>query len=509
MRQLVECVPNFSEGRKPKVIEAVVAAISVAGGRDAEVLDVSSDADHNRSVVTVVGSPAGVEAAAFAGIAKAAELIDLNKHSGGHPRMGATDVCPFVPVSGVTMDDCVEIAKRLGERVGRELKLPVFLYEAAAQRPNRQNLASIRRGKDAYKQLKGEIGSDPDRAPDFGPSKLGPAGATAISARAFLIAYNVYLNTDKVEIAQEIGKAVRHLSGGLRYVKGMGLMVDGQAQVSMNLTDYTKTPIPRVVETIRREAQRYGVSITHSELVGLIPQAALVDAAKWYLQLNDLQSDQVLENRLGDDEADGGAVGTAFIDELAADSPTPGGGAAAAYSGAMAAGLVGMVARLTVGRKKYADVESEMKKILRQAEKLRAELTAAITDDSAAFDAVMDAFKLPKETAKQQAARGRAIQKAMSGAAAVPLQTARAAAKTLDLAAVAGAKGNINAISDAGTAAHLCHTALAGAALNVRINAESIKDRKKAAGWLKEISRLEASAAKTLASTVKVVAKRM
>ncbi len=509
MRQLVECVPNFSEGRNKKIIDLIVEAISTGGGKDAQVLDVSSDADHNRSVVTIVGSPAGVEAAAYSGIARAAELIDLNKHKGGHPRMGATDVCPFVPVNGVTMDECVEIAKRVGEKVGRELKIPVYLYEAAAQRPNRQNLANIRRGKDAYKQLKGEIGSDPDRTPDYGPSKLGAAGATAVSARAFLIAYNVYLNTNNVEIAREIGKAVRHLSGGLRYVKGMGLLVDGQAQVSMNLTDYTKTPIPRVVETIRKEAQRYGINITHSELVGLIPQAALVDSAKWYLQLNDLDSSQILENRLGAEETDGSAVGTSFIDDLAADTATPGGGAAAAYSGAMAAGLVSMVAKLTVGRKKYARVETEMKKVLKQSEKLRDELTMAISDDTAAFDAVMDAFKLPKETVKEQAARSKAIQKAMSGAATVPLKTARAAAKTLDLAAIAAAKGNINAISDSGTAAHLCHTALSGAALNVKINANSIKDRKKAASWVKEINKLETRAASTLRSIVKTVGKRM
>jgi glutamate formiminotransferase/formiminotetrahydrofolate cyclodeaminase len=509
MRQLVQCVPNFSEGRKPKVIEAVVAAFSAGGGKDAQVLDVSSDADHNRTVVTIVGSPAGVEAAAFSGIAKAAELIDLNKHKGGHPRMGATDVCPFVPVSGVTMDDCVEIAKRLGERVGRELKIPVYLYEAAAQRPDRQNLAAIRRGKDAYKQLKGEIGKDPDRAPDYGPSKLGTAGATAVSARAFLVAFNVYLNTDKVEIAQAIGKSVRHLSGGLRYVKGIGLMVEGQAQVSMNLTDYTKTPVSRVAEAIRSEARRYGVSITHSEFIGLVPQAALFDAAKWYLQVDDLPSEQVLENRLGGDETDAAAAATSFIENLADDDPTPGGGSAAAYSGAMAAGLVGMVARLTLGRKKYAGVEAEMKKIFRQAEKLCAELSAAVAEDSDSFVAVMDAFQLPKETAKEKAARSKAIQKAMVGAAIVPMRTARAAVKTLDLAAVTAAKGNLNAISDAATAAHLCQSALAGAALNVRINAASIKDRKKASGWLKEISRLESSAAKTLAKTVKVVAKRM
>ncbi len=294
MQKIVECVPNFSEGRRPEVVRQIVDAIDAVEG--VSILDYSSDADHNRSVVTFVAPPETVGDAAFAGIAKAAELIDMTRHSGGHPRMGATDVCPFVPIKGVTMDDCVEIAKALGKRVGDELNIPVYLYEAAAARPERQNLAQVRKGQ--YEGIRDTIAADPSRAPDFGPARMGSAGATAIGARPFLIAFNVYLNTDDVEIAKKIGKAVRHSGGGLRFVKGMGLLVDGKAQVSMNLTDFTRTPVFRVVEMIRREAARYGVSIASSELIGLIPQQALVDAAVWYLQLDGFSPEQVLENRL-------------------------------------------------------------------------------------------------------------------------------------------------------------------------------------------------------------------
>src|SRR3990170_4741177 len=285
----------FSEARRREVVEAIVEAIEKGGGREVRVLDVSSDADHNRTVVTFVGTPAGVESAAFAGIAKAAELIDLNQHRGEHPRLGATDVVPFVPIRGVSMADCVAMAKRLGERVGRELNIPVYLYEAAATRPDRENLENIRRGE--YEKLKEEIATHPHRAPDFGPKQVGPAGATVIGARQFLIAYNAYLNTDDVNIAKEIAKAIRHSSGGLRYVKALGLEVEGKAQVSMNLTDFRKTPLARVVEMIRREAKRYGCAITRTELVGLIPQAALADAAQWYLQIDSLRPEQILENR--------------------------------------------------------------------------------------------------------------------------------------------------------------------------------------------------------------------
>jgi glutamate formiminotransferase len=296
MKRIVECVPNFSEGRSRRVIDEIVGALaSVEGVR---VLDVQSDADHNRSVVTIVGEPEAVEEAAFQGIKRAARLIDMDQHQGEHPRMGATDVVPFVPIAGVTMVDCVEMARRLGERVGRELAIPVYLYEEAASRPERRNLADVRRGE--YEGLKVEIETDPHRAPDFGPARVGKAGATAIGARPPLVAFNVYLNTDDVAIAKAIARSVRHSSGGLRYVKALGLLVEGRAQVSMNLTDHRQTPIHRVVEMIRREAARYGVTIVSSEVVGLLPNEALLDAARFYLQLVDFSSDQILENRLAE-----------------------------------------------------------------------------------------------------------------------------------------------------------------------------------------------------------------
>ena len=272
MRKVVECVPNFSEGRRREIIDGIVAAMREVPG--AQVLDVQSDVDHNRSVVTLVGEPQPIVEAAFRGIARAAESIDMNNHRGGHPRMGATDVVPFVPVRGVSMEDCVVLARELGQRVGDELGIPVYLYEEAASRPDRRTLADVRRGE--YEGRKDEIGTDPERALDFGPAVMGPAGATAIGARPALIAFNVYLNTSNIAPAQAIARAVRHSSGGLRYVKALGLVVEGQAQVSMNLTDYRHTPIHRVVEMIRSEAARRGLSITRGEVVGLLPAEALV-----------------------------------------------------------------------------------------------------------------------------------------------------------------------------------------------------------------------------------------
>lgn len=294
MRQIVECVANFSEGRRPEVIEQIVAAIAAVD--DVRVLAYESDPDHNRSVVTFIGTPQMIGEAAFQGIAAAARLIEMEQHSGQHPRLGAADVVPFIPIRDVTLDDCVTIARALGQRVGDELGIPVYLYEAAATRPERRNLADVRRGE--YEGLKASIGQDAGRAPDFGPAVIGQAGATIIGARQALIAYNVYLTTDNVEIARRIAEAIRHSSGGLRYVKALGLLVNDKSQVSMNLTDYTQTPIHRVVEMIRREALRYGVGIESSELIGLIPQQALFDAAQWYLQLDNFTPDRVLETLL-------------------------------------------------------------------------------------------------------------------------------------------------------------------------------------------------------------------
>lgn len=297
VRPIVECVPNFSEGRRRDVIDQIVRAMGAAPG--VQVLDVQSDADHNRSVVTAVGAPQEIAEMAFRGIACAAGLIDLNHHRGEHPRMGATDVVPFVPIRGTTMQECVGLARQLGERVGRELGIPVYLYEEAASRTERRDLASVRRGE--YEGIKAEIATHPERQPDYGPAELGPAGATAIGARAPLIAFNAYLNTTDVAPAKAIARAIRGSSGGLRCVKALGLLVEGQAQVSMNLTDFRQTPIHRVVEMIRSEAARYGLAITRCEVVGLLPARALLDAAQFYLQLQGMSQEQILENRLEDE----------------------------------------------------------------------------------------------------------------------------------------------------------------------------------------------------------------
>ncbi len=500
--QLIECIPNFSEARRPEIIDQIVAAIQAVS--EVKLLDRSSDLDHNRTVLTFAGSPAGVEEAAFRAIKTAAELIDLDAHTGEHPRIGATDVVPFVPLGGATMDECVAIAQRLGQRVAGELSIPVYLYEAAATRPERANLENIRKGQ--YEGLKTEIESDPNRKPDFGPSKLPKAGATVIGARNPLIAFNVYLTTDDVSIAKKIAKAVRHSSGGPRYVKGLGLLVDGRAQVSMNLTNFHETPIARVVEFIRREAQRYGVNIHHSELVGLIPQEALVDAAVWYTQLDQFDKAQILESRLfdsGPQTADGRSSTVhglstpqpaSFLDELASALPAPGGGSAAAYAGAMGAALVAMVSGLTIGRKKYAEVEAEMQAVRVMAEKLRAEMTQAVEDDAASFEAVIGAFKLPKETEEQQKARTAAIQRATLNAAHIPLHSAERSVKIMELAVKCAEHGNLNAISDALSGFAMSRASLTAAAYNVRINIHSLPDQSAGDAYLSELTELEAKA---------------
>jgi glutamate formiminotransferase/formiminotetrahydrofolate cyclodeaminase len=502
---LIECIPNFSEARRPEVIDQIAAAIQSVG--EVKLLDRSSDLDHNRTVLTFAGSPAGVEEAAFRAIKTAAELIDLDQHTGEHPRIGATDVCPFVPLRDATMADCVAIAKRLGERVGSELGIPVYLYEAAATRPERTNLENIRRGQ--YEGLKSEIESNPARKPDYGPGKLPRAGATVIGARNPLIAFNVYLTTDDVNIAKKIAKAVRQSSGGFRYVKGLGLLVDGRAQVSMNLTNFRETPVAQVVEFIRREAQRYGVAIHHSELVGLIAQEALVDAAVWYTQLDQFDKAQILESRLydrGPQTADRPLSvvhgqtepePASFIEELAAPTPTPGGGSAAAYAGAMGAALVAMVAGLTIGKKKYAEVEAEMQAIRVVAENLRKELTQAVDDDSSAFEVLMTKFKLPKDTEEQTAARNAAIVQATLNAAHVPLHVAEDSVKVMELALKCARHANVNAISDAMSGFALARAALTAAGYNVRINVKSLGEVSSSGGrMLKDLLELEQKADK-------------
>lgn len=499
MTQLIECIPNFSEARRPEIIDQIVAAVQSVS--EVKVLDRSSDLDHNRTVLTFAGTPAGVEEAAFRAIKTAAELIDLDQHTGAHPRMGATDVCPFVPLGGVTMQECIGIAQRLGQRVGSELSIPVYLYEAAATRPERANLENIRKGQ--YEGIKaalsGAEGAEEAqrRKPDFGPAQLPKAGATVIGARNPLIAFNIYLTTHDVEIAKKIAKAVRQSSGGLRYVKGLGLLVDGRAQVSMNLTNFRETPIARVVEFVRREAQRYGVGIHHSELVGLIPQEALVDAAVWYTQLDQFDKEQILESRLFSAPASSPADNCpSFIEELAAPTPTPGGGSAAAFAGAMGAGLVAMVAGITMGKKKYADVEAEMQAVRVVAENLRRELTQAVDDDASSFEVLMATFKLPKDTEEQKSARSAAIVQATLNAAHIPLHVAEDAVKVMELALKCAQRGIASAISDSMSGFAMARASLTAAGCNVRINLNTLEDRSAGEKMLKQLAELEAEADK-------------
>ncbi len=472
--KLIECVPNFSEGRDASVIAAIRDAIASVDG--VTLLDVSSDPSHHRSVVTFVAPFEQAVAAAFAGMSVAAKRIDLTAHVGEHPRIGATDVVPFIPLEGATTDDCIALARALGERVGRELQIPVYLYEQAATRPQRENLADVRRGQ--FEGLRDDMKVNPDRAPDFGPAEIHPtAGATAIGARPFLVAYNVYLGgPENVGVAKEVAKALRHSSGGLRYVKGLGLEVEGQAQVSMNLTDVSKTPLYRAFDMVKMEAQARGVSPTWSEIVGLVPEQALFETAARHIQLRSFSPDMVLERKVRQ-AVEGGVSLSGFVASVGAATPAPGGGSVAALAGSLAAALTQMVAGLTMGRKKYAGVEGEMKTLALEAAALSNELQGLIKLDADAYGEVMSAYKLPKDDATQLTARQEAIERGLLLAAEVPLSTVKACAKVAELAARAATLGNSNAVSDAGVAALLAEAGAKGAAYNVQINVASLSDR--------------------------------
>jgi glutamate formiminotransferase/formiminotetrahydrofolate cyclodeaminase len=471
VKKVVECVPNFSEGRRKRIVDEIVEAITSVKG--VNVLDVEMDADHNRSVVTFIGRPQVVEEAAFRGIERAAELIDMDEHEGGHPRIGGADVIPFVPIRGVTMEESVEMARRVGDRVGRELDIPVYLYEKAATKPDRVNLANIRRGE--YEALKQEIATEPHREPDFGPRHLGKAGASVIGAREPLIACNAYLSTNDLNTAKAIARAVRHSSGGLRYVKALGLEIEqrGLAQVSMNLTNYRRTPVHRVFEMIKREARRYGVNVVSSEIVGLIPGEALLDAAGFYLQIENFAPQMVLESHLEEMEA----TPESFLEEVAASTPTPGGGSVAALTGALAAALTNKVCNLTLSRGSYASVAEELESVLEEAEALRQGLAALVEGDVRAYQKVLEAYRLPKASAADKEARSAAIQQALEGAAEVPLKVAEGAVRVLELVPTVLERGLPGAASDVGVAAYMAEGALKGAALNVRTNLSSIRDQ--------------------------------
>jgi glutamate formiminotransferase len=477
MSTLVECVPNFSEGRDKAKVDAIVDAMKNPG---VYLLDREMDSDHNRSVITLVGESGAIQEAAIRGVGKAAELIDLNVHTGAHPRMGAADVVPFIPIDGVTIEDCVAMARHVGEQIWKRYQIPVYLYESAAATPERQNLENIRRGQ--FEGIRAEIATKPARRPDFGEARVHPtAGATVVGARKFLIAYNVFLNTPDVDVAKKIAKAVRFSTGGMRFVKGAGFLVRGLAQVSMNLTDFEQTPVHRVFEMVKREAARYGVVPISSEIVGLIPKKALEEAAEWFLQVENFDSSLILENRLAAVMGGKMAVGglregvEPFIEQLAASTATPGGGSAAAAAAAMAAGLATMVASMSRGKQAYLQYELQLSTSIARLTPLREELKAAIDADAESYNSVMKAYKDSKTAADEKTAAA-LIEAALKPATAVPLSVAEKAHEIIQITQSLEPITNPNMKSDLTTALALARAAITAALANVEINLASLKD---------------------------------
>jgi glutamate formiminotransferase / formiminotetrahydrofolate cyclodeaminase len=484
MKRLIECVPNFSEGRDPAKVDALVQAMSSVPG--VYVLDREMDADHNRSVITLAGEPDAVGEAAIQGAGKALDLIDMTVHRGAHPRVGATDVVPFIPIEGVTLEDCVALARRVGNEIWKRYRIPIFFYEAAATRPDRVNLENVRKGQ--FEGLREELKKNHDRQPDIGEPKLHPtAGVTVVGARKFLIAYNVNLNTSDVSIANKIAKAIRFSSGGLRYVKSMGVELKARnlAQVSINLTDFEQTPMHRVYEMVKREAERYGAMPVGSEIVGLVPKKAIEMAADYFLQLENFSPSQVFENKLQavltgapieSKEGKLASVARPFLEAVAAPTATPGGGSVSAYAGALAAALGQMVAGLSRKKKSQMLHVDKLSEMLEELRRSADELAEAIDRDAVSYDAVMMAFKLPQGNAEETAQRDSAIQAATKGAAEVPLRVAERAAqlhgRLLQLEGIAAASMK----SDLLVARLMAVAAAKGALANVEINLDGLKD---------------------------------
>ncbi len=521
--KIIECVPNFSEGRDTALIKEITDAMESVSG--ITLLDVDPGADTNRTVVTIVGSPESVIEAAFLGIKKALELIDMRNHSGAHARMGATDVCPFVPISETSMDDCVEYSKQLAKRVGDELNIPVFLYEFSAPTDDRINLANIRRGEFEGMADKLQI---PQWKPDYGPAKPhATAGVTAIGARNFLIAYNLNLNTKDKKIATDIaldireqgrnkrdkyGKFVRDENGGaikvpgiLKSCKAVGWYIEeyGLAQVSMNLTNFNETPPHIAFEETRNQARKRGVRVSGSELVGLIPLESMIAAGKYFLTkqkcstgipvqdiihiavksmgLDDLApfdpNEKIIEYRIGKRFNTLASMTLHdFSDELSSDSPAPGGGSVAALAGALGASLSSMVANLTFGKKKWEPLFKQMSQLAEKSQQLKDELIQLIDADTESFKLVMEAFKLPNNSDQQKTERDSAIDSAMKEATNIPFQTLKCCRDIMDLALEAAKYGNPNSVSDAGVGGEMANSGARGAALNVRINLKDIDD---------------------------------
>jgi len=491
VQTIVECVPNFSEGRDKSKVEAIVQAMLAVS--EVYLLDQEMDADHNRSVVTLAGTREAIGEAALRGIGKARDLIDLNHQQGAHPRLGATDVVPFVPILGVTLDDCVRIAEQVAETAWRRFQIPTFLYEAAARRPERRNLENIRKGQ--FEGVREEVKTNPDRRPDFGENALHPtAGATVVGARKFLIAYNINLNSPDVALAKEIAKKIRASSGGFPCVKAMGLELKAQhcAQVSMNLTDFETTSLGTVFDAVAREASAHGVAIRGSEIVGLVARRALEDAAAHYLQIENYRPDLIAENRLdnvlSERSAKGGALSKlaeGFVQRVASDSPTPGGGSVSALAVALGAALGEMVCKISLKRPSLAEHHPALDSALARLAALREEALRGVDRDAESFNAVMAAMKLPKDSAANQDARRRAVEEATKGAALVPLATAEGARATKETLESLWGITAPQAASDLTVGLHLAEAGRRGAMENVRINLQSLEDR----AWAEEVER--------------------
>ncbi len=606
-QKLVECVPNFSEGRDKSIIDQITAEIKAVP--DVKLLSVEMGADVNRTVVTFIGSPEGVKEAAFRAIKKAAELIDMRQHKGAHPRMGATDVCPFVPVSGITMEEVVELSKEVARRVGEELGIPVYLYEESATRPERRSLANIRKGE--YEGLPEKL-KDPQWKPDYGPAEFNPkAGATVIGAREFLIAYNITLNTREKQYATDIafelrekGRSVRkgnikpfyfkgelvkykenyfpcgncdfvgktlaetaaHCQkehgydlyellrmhgtdpenpigrsvkkpGKFKHLRAIGWYVEeyGRAQISINLTNYKVTPIHAVMEEARRLAAERGLVVTGSEIVGLVPFQAIYDAGKFYLEqqgkssgipvedvihmaiyslgLNDVAPFNPREKILGLPQTPSDALISktveAFTHEVSRESPAPGGGSIAALAGALGAALGSMVSNLTVGKPGYESVEAELKQLAVRAQEIKDQLLRAVDEDTNAFNAYMEARRLPQNTPEEKAAREKAIEEGLKTAVRVPLRTAQLSLEAMRVCREVVEKGNVNSITDAGVGAQSAFTGVRGGILNVRINLPPIKDEAFKKEMIATCQELEENATQLLEDTLRVLNEKL
>ncbi len=602
-QKIVECVPNFSEGRDKSIIDQITAEIKAVP--DVQLLSVEMGADVNRTVVTFIGSPEGVKEAAFRAIKKAAELIDMRQHKGAHPRMGATDVCPFVPVAGITMEEVVELSKEVARRVGEELGIPVYLYEESATTPERRSLANIRKGE--YEGLPEKL-KDPRWKPDFGPAEFNPkAGATVIGAREFLIAYNITLNTREKQYATDIafelrekGRSVRkgnihpfyyrgelvkyrenyfpcgscefvgktieetakHCQevhgydlfellrmhgtdpnnpigrsvkkpGKFKHVRAIGWYVEeyGRAQISINLTNYKVTPIHAVMEEARRLAAERGLVVTGSEIVGLVPFQAIYDAGKFYLEqqgksagipvrdvidvaiyslgLNDVAPFNPEEKILGlpttPREALISQTVEDFTHEVSRETPAPGGGSIAALAGALGAALGSMVSNLTIGKAGYEAVEADLKRLAEKAQEIKDQLLRAVDEDTNAFNAYMEARRMPQNTPEEKAAREKAIEEGLKTAVRVPLRTAELSLEALRLCQEVAEKGNVNSVTDAGVGAQSAFTGVRGGVLNVLINLPPIKDEAFKQEMRQKCKKLEEEAARILDATLKTV----